>query len=186
MARTTYDTTLDQSTPSGGRFVDLEQKHEQVAALVNEHAAALDNLIDAGAPAAIGKGQTTGRAVKVYADGGTAGAVLVGYLITIPDHATQDVDTIVDEKIEVIDSHVKKITANAGANANTFQVKNAANAITDAMSINGKNRGDIVRCANIDDTGNAVINAGGTLRITQTKAGGDASGRVFVGVVKRA
>jgi len=186
MARTTYDTTQDISTPAAGHAVDLETKHEQLAALVNEHAATLDQLLDPGSPAAIGKGKITGRALSTYADSGTAGGGDLLYIIPIADHATQDIDLIVDEKIEVIDAWVKKTANAAGANANTFQVKNAAAVITDAMSVNGKNRGDLVRCANIDDTGNAVILAGGTLRITQTKAGGDAAGRVHISAVKRA
>lgn len=145
---------------------------------LNEHSVALDKLIVEGgvAPGA------------PYVDGVLSGFDSVDILIVVPDHATQNVDVIIPFKCEVIDCSVKKITAAATAVANTFQLQSIGGAanITNAMSINNAARGDLVRATNIDDTGAAVILAGGTLRIVQTKAGGDASGRLRVTVVPRA
>lgn len=148
-----------------------------LAYLTNEHSAALDKLIAVAS-------STPGIA---YADGTLTGFDTVDLLFTIPDHASQALDFTIPFKGEVLNVKVKKITNATGANANTIQLQTAAGAgnITAALSINGSARGDIVSATNIDDTGNASIAAGGTLRINTVKAGGDCAVRVQVSFVLR-
>ena len=124
-------------------------------------------------------------AASTVADGQANGGTPVVYTKYVADHATQDIDLVISEKIEVIDAVVQKRDADAGANANTVTVKNGANAITDAMSLNNKTDKSLVRAGTIDDA-NSTIDAGGNLRITQTKAGGDAAFFITIYAIKRA
>lgn len=111
------------------------------------------------------------------ADANVVGAVELVHRVNVPDAATGDVDVVLTYKSRVIDVTVVKTGANAGA-ANTITVKNGANAITDAISIN-VNDGIIARAGSIDDTHHEIA-AGGTLRITRTRAGGNAECIVYV------
>lgn len=101
-------------------------------------------------------------------------------MIDIPDAATGDVDRVLPTKLRVIDVWGFK-TGGAGGAANTVQVKNGATAITDAISTN---IADNVRftCGTRDDAQQDIA-AGGTLRITRTKAGGNAACVVFISFV---
>lgn len=119
------------------------------------------------------------------ADGSTQSGGLVVYTRTIADAASADYDVVVAEKVEVIDVIVRKQSLAAGANANTVQVKSTGNVISDAISVNGKAVGDLVRAANINPANN-TINAGGTMRVSIVKAGGDAAVAVDIICVKRA
>ena len=170
MARVQFDPTPANST--------------DLAALVNEHAKALDLLSVPG-------GTVPG---VPYADITVVGALNGGdpfeVLITVADHATQNLDFTIPVKAELGDAFVKKIAAAAGANANTVQVQTAAGAVnvTDAMSINNAARGAIVRAAVfVDDAPNsAVFAAGATVRVAQVKAGGDAAFRLHLRFMPRA
>jgi hypothetical protein len=99
------------------------------------------------------------------------------FRIDIADAATGDVDVTVTNKIRVIDVHVVKTTGAGGA-ANTIQVKNGASAITDAISINISDN-VVARAGSIDDAQHEIA-AAGTLRVTRTKAGGNAACTVYV------
>ena len=104
-------------------------------------------------------------------------------IVNVPDAATGDVDTAVTEKIEILDVVVQK-RGGAGGAANLVRVKSTAANITDDMDINVADQ-TIVRPTTIDDA-NSTIAAGGVLRITRTKAGGNAACLVTVFGVKRA
>jgi hypothetical protein len=106
-----------------------------------------------------------------------------GFLCVIPvlltGSVTLDVDVIVTEKIEVVDVIVRKDGAGAG---NTVTVKNAATAITDAI-VAATDKAT-TRAGTIDTAQN-VIAAGGTLRVTGTRAAGTMVATVWVVCVVR-
>lgn len=118
-----------------------------------------------------------GANLKNVANANPVGGVPVVHRIDVPDGATGDIDVVLTHKTRVIDAHVVKTVANGGA-VNTVQVKNGANPITDAMSININDQA-IARAASIDDAQHEIA-AGGTLRVTRTKAGGNAACIVYV------
>lgn len=123
-----------------------------------------------------------GRRVATLADDSVIGGVELIHMIAILDGATADKDVILTHKSRIVGVSVIK-GPNAGGASDTLQLKNGATAITDAMSINvaGKTR---VSAATIDDA-QTVINAGGTLRVTKTKASvADVACRVYVHVVR--
>jgi len=117
--------------------------------------------------------------LATVADG--AFGIPVVYRKDIADAATANYDYTLPYKVRVVDAYVVK-TANAGGAANTVQVLSTANAITDAMSININDQ-TVARAATIDDA-NHEIAAGGKLRVTVTKAGGNAACIVYVTCVK--
>lgn len=79
---------------------------------------------------------------------------------------TGDVDVILKKKMRVIDAWCVH-TAGAGA-GDTIQIKETANAITDAMDLNVADEA-VVRAGTIDDAEHDIP-AGGTLRITGASA----------------
>ena len=103
--------------------------------------------------------------------------------IPIADAATGDVDVVLGSKFEVTEILVQKRGALGGA-ANTVQVKNAAYVISDAISTNIADT-TLARSATIDDAFSTIA-AGGTLRVTRTKAGGNAACLVLVRGLMRA
>lgn len=113
----------------------------------------------------------------VVADSDVEPGIETTISIPIADAATGDVDVVLGSKFEVTDILVQK-RSGAGGAANTVQVKNGATVISDAISIN---IADQTRAtwATIDDAA-SVIAAGGTLRVTRTKAGGNAACLVLV------
>lgn len=123
----------------------------------------------------------SGNNVGNVANANVVGGIPVIFRIDIADAATGDVDVVSTHKVRVIDAWAVK-TANAGGAANTIQVKNGANAITDAMSININDQA-IVRAASIDDAQHEIA-AGGTLKVTRTKAGGNAACIVYVSALR--
>jgi hypothetical protein len=131
-----------------------------------------------GLPSAAAVITKTAGALGNIADNATAPGSLVTHIIAVPDGATGDVDVVVAEKIEVLDVTLFK-TAGAGGASDTITVKNTAAVITNAISINIADQ-VTARAGTIDDASN-VISAGGTLRVTRTKASGaNAACRVFV------
>lgn len=117
---------------------------------------------------ALAQGYTVdGNDVAKFSDGDTVSGIPVVYSITVPDGATGNVDTVIADKIRVTDVVVVK-TGGAGGASDTLAVSNGAAAITDAISLNVADT-VIVRPATIDDAQHAVA-AGGTLRVTRTKA----------------
>jgi hypothetical protein len=101
-------------------------------------------------------------------------------MFNVADAATSDIDIVVTEKIEVIDVTCRK-DAGAGA-ANTMQIKNGATAISNAIACDTDKT--ITRAGTID-VASATIAAGGTLRLTATKAAGTRTCKVFVHVLIR-
>ena len=90
--------------------------------------------------------------------------------ITVPDAATGDIDVVVPDKIEIVEMVCIK-TGGAGA-GNTMQLKDGSgNAITDAVACATDDA--VTRSATRTDTGSRhIIAAGGTLRLTATRAAG--------------
>ena len=92
---------------------------------------------------------------------------------------TADFDTVITEKFEVLDVICRKDGAGAG---NTITVKNGATAITDAI-VFATDKAQTK--AGTIDTASNVIAAGGTLRVTATRAAGTVVGLVTViGIVR--
>lgn len=121
------------------------------------------------------------QAGNVATAGGTGIPLIATY--DIADAASADYDIVVPEKVEVLDTWAQKRGANGGA-ANTIQIKNGANAISGALSLN-INDTTLARATTIDDA-YSTIAAGGTLRFTTVKAGGNAACMAAVLYVKRA
>lgn len=161
MPRKIYDTTQDVGTPPAGKYADLETKHEQLAAQVN-------------------------TLIGPYTNGGLSGGTPIYYEFDLADAATRNVDVVIPDKVDIVDAYIVKTTLVAGANANSLQLFNvtAATAITDAMSMNGKIVGDMIRSVSRFPAGRSIA-AGGTLRMIQTKAAGDAACTVCVSAILR-
>lgn len=95
--------------------------------------------------------------------------------VSVPDAATGDIDIVLATKFEVIDVVCQK-RAGAGA-GNTVTVKNGASAISDAIACVTDNA--ITRAGTIDDA-NSTIAAGGTLRLSCTRAAGTRTSLVTI------
>jgi hypothetical protein len=108
-----------------------------------------------------------GSYVKLVANQSVVGGVPIVIYVDVADGSTADIDTTITNKLMILDVVVEK-RAGAGGASDTITVKNAANAITNAMSINVADQ-TIVRAGTIDDA-QSTINAAGTLRVTRTKA----------------
>jgi hypothetical protein len=114
-----------------------------------------------------------------HASGGTVAGVLSCHDVAVTGSATVDVDVIVADKFEVLDVIVRKDGAGAG---NTVTVKNGATAITDAI-VAATDKA-VTRAGTIDTAAN-VIAAGGTLRVTSTRAAGTVVALVTViGIIR--
>lgn len=112
-----------------------------------------------------------------------AGTTKPGMLVCIPvatsGSATADFDVVLEDKFEVIDVICRKDGAGAG---NTITVKNGATAITDAIVFATDKAKTL---AGTIDTAQNVIAAGGTLRVTATRAAGTVVGLVtVVGIIR--
>lgn len=119
-----------------------------------------------------------GTVAANVADVNVIGGLPVLHRIAVPAGVTGDVDVTLTHKTRVTEVWLVKKTA-AGGGAGTIQVKNGANAITDAMSINVNDQ-TVVRAATIDDA-QWEIAAAGTLRVTRTRtASTDESCEVYV------
>lgn len=111
----------------------------------------------------------------VPGDNAPKAGMLVQYLFRVADAATGDIDIVVEDKFEVTNVECTK-RGGAGA-GNTMLVKNGANAISDAIACATDNA--VTRAATIDDA-NSTIAAGGTLRLTATRAAGTRTCTVIV------
>jgi hypothetical protein len=112
-------------------------------------------------------GVLKGLAVAVVGDANVVGGLPVLHRINIADGTTGDVDVVLTHKTLVTKIWLVKKAA-AGGSSDTITVKNTATAISDAMSINVADK-VVVNAGTIDDA-QATISAGGTLRVTRTKA----------------
>lgn len=104
----------------------------------------------------------------------------ITYPFNFPDAATTSYDFIVQEAFELLDVVCQKRGA-AGA-ANTVQVKKAATAITDAIACATDT--NVTRAGTIDDA-QSTFAVGDTLRITVTRAAGNAACQVWVKGLRR-
>lgn len=96
--------------------------------------------------------------------------------------ATADLDYELPFGIKVMDAWGVKLNAAAGG-AGTWQLKNGANAITDAMTIPTTDTA-IVRAAQINDANDVVIS--GSIRVTRTRtASTDESGLIKILCVRQ-
>lgn len=98
--------------------------------------------------------------------GSATPGVLVGISVLTSGSATADFDTVLTDKFEVVDVTCRKDGAGAG---NTVTIKNGATAISDAI-VAATDKA-VTRAGTIDTASN-VIAAGGTLRVTMTRAAG--------------
>lgn len=153
---------------------------------------AVDNLGQDPTPA-VGHNLDLAMRVKALEDlakGMANGDLLPGcqtaLIFDVADHATQNIDQVIPVACTIIGAQVIKTSAPATAVANTVQVDNgvAGNHVTDAMSINNFAVGQVVRHASMFPAA-VDFAVGATMRIIQTKAGGDAAFRIQLDVVLR-
>jgi hypothetical protein len=123
-------------------------------------------------------GELDGSASANVANNQTTPGLPVVFVVAITGGAAADTDITIVGKHRVIDAWAQH-TGGAGEASDTIQVKNGANAITDAMDWSGADN-VIVRAASIDDA-NSEIADSGTLRVTTTDD--DAGDDVGAGVV---
>ncbi len=112
-------------------------------------------------------GLVRGTQVATVANANVIGGIEVAHRITVADAATGDVDVVLTHKTMVTEVEVIK-TGGAGGADDTITVKNGATAITDAIDINVEDK--VVKYAGTIDDAQQTIAAGGTLKITRTKA----------------
>lgn len=164
----------------------------QLCYVVDDQTVALTGSVPAGVLMEVG----SDGFVYVWVDAGvTALAIALGvqtnnqttpfplmtFTFNVPDAATGDIDIVVGRKVEVIDVLCQK--QNGAGAGNTMQVKNGATAISDAIACVTDNA--LTRAGTIDDA-QSTISAGGTLRLTATRAAGTRNALVTVYALPRA
>lgn len=124
-----------------------------------------------------------GAGIGTIVNSNVVGGIPVVHIFEIADAATADYDIVLMHKTEIYDCIVLK--AGGTGVAVTAMLKNGSTAITDAMSLNVAIK-LLVRPLQIDDgSGNNVIAAGGTLRVSIVRTTGNAACRIFVHGVRR-
>lgn len=118
----------------------------------------------------------TGTHVATVADDNVIGGLPVLHRIDITAGALADTDVTLTHKTRVIDAWL--VLRGAGVSSTTLQVKNGANAITDAMAASGADQA-VVRCATLNDA-NWEIAAAGTLRVTSATGATQPDATVYV------
>ena len=132
--------------------------------------------------AKIAAGSLDATVAKNVADNAAIAGFKLVYSIAVPAGVTGDVDVTVTHRVRVIDVHLVKRVA-AGGGAGTITVKQGANAITNAISIDVAD-GTIVAAATIDDAFRDIP-AASTLRVTRTRtASTDETCDVYVECVR--
>ena len=117
-----------------------------------------------------------GTVAKVVANANVIGGVTVLHQVNIADAVSGDTDVVLTHKTRVLDAWVV-LTATGDA-ANTYTVKNAGNAITDAITP-GATDTTLKRAAQINDAKHEIA-AAGTLRVSHVKTGGSSAAIVYV------
>ena len=107
-----------------------------------------------------------GTVAKVVADANLIGGIPVLHRINVPAGTTGDVDTVLTHKTRVCFAWLVKTSA-AGGGAGTIQLKNGANAISNAISIDVNDQ-TVAVIGTIDDAQHEIA-AAGTLKITRTR-----------------
>lgn len=110
--------------------------------------------------------ELTGRVAANVANANVIGGLPVLFRIDVAD-ASADTDVTVTNKIRVLDAWAVNTGIAAHASADTWQVKNAANAITDAVAKTATVNA-VKRISTINPTYHEIA-AAGTLRITAVK-----------------
>jgi len=118
----------------------------------------------------------TGLHTKVLATSNVIGGIPVLHVITLAAGALANTDVTLTHKTRVVDAWF--VLAGAGVASTTLQIKNAANAITDAMDASGSDTA-IVRATTIDDAYHEIA-AGGTLRVTSATGATQPAAIVYV------
>lgn len=126
--------------------------------------------------AALVENSLNGTVAANVATDNVVGGIPVVHMITIADGASGDTDVTLTHKTRVIDAWV--VLTAAGDPANTYTVKNAGNAITDAITP-GATDTTLARAGQINDA-NWDIAAAGTLRVSHVRTGGSSAAVVFV------
>lgn len=135
---------------------------------------------------AIGAGKVTqamhvaasedGTVAKVVANANVIGGIPLLHQVNIADAVSGDTDVVLTHKTRVINAWV--VLTAAGDAANTYTVKNGANAITDAITP-GATDTTLKSAGQINDA-NHEIAAAGTLRVSHVKVGGSSAAIVYV------
>lgn len=118
----------------------------------------------------------TGLVAAVVADKNVIGGLEVIHRIDLAAGALADTDVVLTHKTRIIDAWL--VLRGAGVANTVLTVKNAANAITDAMAASGADKA-LVRAAQIDDA-TYEIAAGGTLRVTSSVGATQPDATVYV------
>lgn len=121
-----------------------------------------------------------GTDVSNVADANVIGGVPVIFRINITAGALGNTDVVMTHKVRVIDAWL--VLRGAGVATTTLQVKNGANAITDAMDASGSDQ-DLVRAASIDDAYHEIA-AAGTLRVTSAVGATQPNAVVYVSAIR--
>jgi len=121
--------------------------------------------------------ELTGRVVGNVADDAVIGGVPVVHMVAVASGANGDVDVTLTHKTRVLD--VLVILKGAGTAGSTVTVKNAANAITNAIDVSGGGDKAVFRGGEIDDA-RYEIAAAGTLKVSKASTGGDFPGALVV------
>lgn len=111
-----------------------------------------------------------------YATNGLVPANLEAYVFSVANGASGDTDYVLTYKTRVLAAAV--ILTAAGDPANTYTIKNAGNAITNAITPGAADT-TFALCSEINDA-NYEIAAGGTLRISHVRTGGSSAALVVV------
>ena len=122
----------------------------------------------------------TGAQVATVAEGNVIGGIPLLFMIPIIAGPLADTDIVMTHKVRVLDAHL--ILRGAGVAATTLQVKNGANAITNAMAASGADD-SLVRAASIDDA-QYEIAAAGILRVTSATGATQPDALVVVTAVR--
>lgn len=135
-------------------------------------------LTTAGGGTSIGSSNLTNAV-----DGAGAGAVPFYIVASFADAATNSQDIVMTRKGEFLNASVQK-RGGAGGALNTLQVLKGATAITNAIDTNIADQA-LTGTQSIDDS-SSTLDAGDTLRITNTKAAGNSALLVICQFLPRA
>jgi hypothetical protein len=173
-------TVATANLAAGILSADAAGRAKMAASFFNSEAT-VDSKFDAGT---IGEDrlaqQLNGRAASNVADANVIGGLPVLFRIDCPD-AAQDNDIVSTHKVRVIDAWGLNTGVAAHAATDTWQVKNGANAISDAVAKTATVNA-VKRIGTIDPA-QAEIAAGGTLRVTTAKGAGALNAAVTVYVL---